>query len=43
VVGESADDQGGVSGLLGLVVDADNDGLLGGGDGNTLPTLRISY
>jgi len=38
VIGESSNDCGGVSGHLGLVVEADNDGLLAGGNGNTLTT-----
>lgn len=39
VLGEGNDDWGGVSGNLGLAVDAENDGGLGGDDGNTVTTL----
>ena len=44
MVGESADDQGGVSGLHVLRVDTDDDGRLGGRDGNTRLALipRVS-
>jgi hypothetical protein len=39
VVGEGGDDRGGVSGLLSLAVDAEDDGGLGGSNGNTITTL----
>lgn len=39
MIGESGDDRGGVSGLLGFIVNADDDGCLGGGNANTLTAL----
>ncbi|KAH6607673.1 hypothetical protein Trco_003986 [Trichoderma cornu-damae] len=39
VVGKSSNDRGGVSGHLGFAVDADDDGCLGGGNGNAVSAL----
>lgn len=41
VVCEGGDDRGGVSGLLGLAVDADDDAGLGGSNGNAVTALAI--